>query len=126
MKLKAYLKEEDLASVLGIEKDLVREQFMEACKVLESQGVEVEIYDALKNKEEVKDIAILPSFEVDGKIVQSGSYPSNLELSEQFNLDYNEFDKTSTGGLIEAANDGRIGFCCGVGTDVYLDPNEEK
>lgn len=126
MKLRAYLKEEDLASVLGIEKDLVRDKFLEACEVLKTEGVEVEIFDALKDKEEVKDIAILPSFEVNGKIEVSGKYPNNKELSDFFNLDYDKFDKTSTGGLIEAANDGRIGFCCGVGTDVYLDPNEEK
>ena len=126
MKLRAYLKEESLASVLGIEKDTVREQFLSACKVLEAAGVEVEIFDALKNKEKVKDIAILPSFEVNGKIEISGQFPSNKELATFFDVDYDKFEKSSTGALMEAANDGRIGYCCGVGTDIYLDPNEEK
>ena len=126
MKLRAYLKEEDLASVLGIEKDLVREQFLKACEVLKAEGVEVELFDAIKDREAFKDIAILPSFEVNGKIEVSGQYPSNKELSEFYGLDYDKFDKTTSSGLFEAANDGRIGYCCGVGTDVYLDPNEDK
>lgn len=126
MKLRAFLKEEDLASVLGIEKDIIREQFLEACEVLKAEGVEVEIFDALKHKEAVQDIAILPSFEVNGKIEVSGQYPNNRMLADFYGLDFDLFDKTSKSGLIEAANDGRIGFCCGVGTDVYLDPNEEK
>ena len=126
MKLKAFLKEEDLASVLGIEKDLVREQFLAACKVLEAEGVEVELFDAIKDKEEMKNIAILPSFEVNGNMEISGKYPNNNELSSLFDIDYDKFDKTSAGGLFAAANDGRIGYCCGVGTDIYLDPNEKK
>ena len=126
MKLRAFLQEEDLASVLGIEKDLVREKFLNAVKVLKAEGVEVEVFDAIKDKEFFRDLAIIPCFEVNGKMEVSGHYPSNQDLAKYFKIDFDKFDKTSAGGLLAAANDGRIGFCCGVGTDVYLDPNEEE
>ncbi len=125
MKFTAYLNEESLGSVLGIEKDVERYRFLDACAVLKEQGIEVEVYDALKDKEMVKDIAILPCFKVNGEIVVSGKYPSNKEIAEYFSLDASLFSKGSS-DLVQAANDGRIGYCCGVGTDIYLDPNEEE
>ncbi|CAM3714824.1 arsenic metallochaperone ArsD family protein [Erysipelothrix urinaevulpis] len=124
MKLTAYLTAESLGSVLGIEKDVKRYQFLDTCKELEKSGIEVEIYDAHNHAERVKDISVLPSFYVDNELKFEGKYPNTQELQSIFKLELNENKQTSD--LIQAANDGRIGYCCGVGTDIYLDPNDEE
>lgn len=124
MKLIAYLTEEPLGSVLGIEKDVKRYQFLDACKELEKQGVIVELYDAHNHRDIVKGIKTLPSFEIDGVLKFEGRYPSIKELKTLFGVELEENNEASK--LVQAANDGRIGYCCGVGTDIYLDPNEEE
>lgn len=126
MELKAYLNEESLGSALGIEKDVDRETFFDEVKVLEKENINVQVFDALKNKEDVKDIEVLPSFEVNGEIKISGRYPSKNELSEMFDIDICKFGSTETSSFVKAANDNQVGYCCGVGTDIYLDPNEEE
>ncbi len=53
-------------------------------------------------------------------------YPSKTEFAELLNLDKNYFsDVKEQSNLLKEANSTRIGACCGVGEDVYIDPNEE-
>ena len=125
--LKAYEKEESLGSFLGIDKDQERERFNEIVKVLEDNNIKVERFDERKHAEAFDEGMILPCFVVAGKTVLSGQYPKVADALSWFEIDKDLFshiqDKSQ---LVQAANDGRIGYCCGVGTDVYVDPNEEK
>lgn len=127
MKLYAYETQESLGSVLGIEKEPERERFSGICKVLEKEGIEVERFDEVKHRNQFEEGMILPCFKIDGKTVLSGEYPSILDVAQWFELDpelFKSLEGSST--LMAAANSDRIGYCCGVGTDVYLDPNEDE
>lgn len=125
--LKAYEKEESLGSFLGIEKDQERERFDRIVSVLKENNIDVIRYDERKDVKEFEKGMILPCFKLNDEIVLSGEYPKVSDVVNWFNLDEKLFshiqDKSQ---LIQAANDNRIGYCCGVGTDVYVDPNEEE
>ncbi len=127
MKLYAYETQESLGSVLGIEKEPERERFNGICEVLKEAGVEVQRFDEVKDKDQFEAGMILPCFKIEDQIVLSGEYPSTVEVAKWFDLDhevFKELEGSST--LMAAANSDRIGYCCGVGTDVYLDPNEDE
>ena len=53
-------------------------------------------------------------------------YPSKIEFAEFLSLDQDYFSAVKEqSNLLKEANSTRIGACCGVGEDVYIDPNEE-
>lgn len=126
MKLEAYESLESLESVLGIKKDLNRAAFKDMTVILEHHDVELDIKNAKQNPEIEKQFESLPHFVVDGKVMLSGRYPSVEEVSAWFDLDPIIFGSIKVeSNIFRAANDGRIGACCGVGTDVFLDPYED-
>lgn len=125
MKLVAYEALESLESILGIKKDLNRAAFKDMLVILEHHDVEYDVKNAKEFPEIEKTYDVLPRFEVDGELLLSGRYPTVEEISTWFNLDPVIFGSIQVeSDLFRAANDGRIGACCGVGTDVFLDPYE--
>lgn len=120
MKLVVTEKPQELGTLLlGITTDPERDRFAQYCEVLRSSGIEVE------NKMKDTDTQSLPQV-CSGEQCLSGRYPTISELCSWFDLDEALFaDLNVTGSLFHAANDKRVGFCCGVGTDVYVDPNED-
>lgn len=126
MKLVAYEALESLESVLGIKKDLNRAAFKDMLVILAHHDVECDVKNAKEFPEIEKTYDVLPRFEVDGELLLSGRYPTVEEISAWFNLDPVIFGSIQVeSDLFRAANDGRIGACCGVGTDIFLDPYEE-
>lgn len=127
MKLIAYEKEETLGSFLGLEVDQERERFTDIVKTLQENGITVIRYDERKDQDKFSEGLILPSFKVNDKTVLSGKYPKVSDIVSWFDLDTKIFgDIQEKSQLVQFANDDRIGFCCGAGTDVYVDPNEEE
>lgn len=114
---KIYEEKESLESmILGINQDPKRKMFDEMLKGLCDINVERIVVEQ----------GMTPRFEVDGKHYNFGHYPSASELTEILELDENHFESlTYESSLLQAANTTRLGACCGVGEDIYLDPNED-
>ncbi len=119
MKIKLFEKKEALeVIILGINKDPYREMFHECLAVLDFDIEKETLADS-------DDYALI--INVDGKEHSYTSYPSKEDLIELFSLSEDVFDGVGQqSGLLQAANTTRIGNCCGVGEDIYLDPNEEN
>lgn len=101
--------------ILGINSDPKRKMFDEMLKTLEDYSV-TRVKDASKVQAEVF---------VNDKEVFVG-YPNQEEFAMLLDLDKKVFCAVSySSDLLEGANTTRLGACCGVGEDIYLDPNEE-
>lgn len=120
MKLQIYEKPEPLGTVLlGIVEDVERYHFDKLVEVLDKENVEV--------TRTVSQEDNLPILKLEDQIVFEGAYPDAKQLSDLLHIDSSVFkDVKKNEGLNIAANDTRISACCGVGTDVYLDPYEDE
>lgn len=111
--MKLFIEEpkESLESlILGI-KDPKREMFHDMLDVLKDFEIEKKESNTVNIVFNEKNIS---------------HYPSKTEFAELLNLDKNYFsDVKEQSNLLKEANSTRIGACCGVGEDVYIDPNEE-
>lgn len=104
--------------ILGITTDLDRDNFDRLCAQLPA---------TIEVVREVGAGATLPKIFVDDVCVLEGHYPNAKALSAMLALDDATFkDVKLTSSLFQAANDKRVGICCGVGTDVYVDPYEDN
>lgn len=125
MELKIYESSVDLAtSLLGISTDVRRENFDKLIDMLQDSEINIQrIKDAQASNQ---FNLLLPVLVLDGGIVYSGAYPKAKELSAILKIDESIFDGiVEKSELFTAANNGRIGECCGVGADVYLDPYDD-
>ena len=111
MKLLIEEPKESLESIiLGI-KEPKREMFHDMLSVL--KDFELETIEAQTVKIMLKNETL-------------NHYPSKLEFAEFLGLEPNYFSEVKEqSNLLKEANSTRIGACCGVGEDVYIDPNEE-
>lgn len=127
MKLTIFEEAEDLgAIILGIQKDASRESFNQIVEILKENNIEVERFDTIHHKDQLQDKNNLPVFEIDNVLIFDGGYPSKIDVASWFGLNLELFESVTTQNqILKEANDGRIGYCCGVGTDIYIDPNEE-
>lgn len=111
--MKLFIEEpkESLESlILGI-KDPKREMFHDMLDTLKDFEIE---------RKESNSVKIL----LNDKVIDH--YPSKTEFAEFLSLDQNYFSEVKEqSNLLKEANSTRIGACCGVGEDVYIDPNEE-
>lgn len=96
---------------------------------LERRNYDLNI-EKLNNKSEViievSKSLVYPKIYMDDTLVHEGSFPNVSELKSIFGSIINEEDLEQSSGLLEASNDKRVGICCGVGGDVYLDPYENN
>lgn len=115
--MKVYEAKESLESmILGLNKDPKRVMFDEMISKLDDVAVE----------RIVSEEGVLPRFEVAGHMHELGHYPSDTELADLLGVDVSRFkDVEYRSELLESAQQTRLGSCCGVGMDVYLDPNED-
>lgn len=111
MKLLIEEPKESLESlILGI-KEPKREMFHDMLNVL--KDLEIETKEARTVKITLNNQTL-------------NHYPSKLEFAEFLGLEQNYFSEVKEqSNLLKEANSTRIGACCGVGEDVYIDPNEE-
>ncbi|CAM4359142.1 arsenic metallochaperone ArsD family protein [Erysipelothrix aquatica] len=125
MELKIYESSVDLAtSLLGISTDVRRENFDKLIDMLQDSEINIQRINDPQASNQFN--LLLPVLVVDGEIVHSGAYPKAKELSAILKIDESIFDGiVEKSELFTAANTGRIGVCCGVGTDVYLDPYDD-
>lgn len=122
MTIRIYDKAQDLGSIIfKVSDDKERALFDKNIEVLKSEGIVVESYDAFHHPDKCANKR-LPEINV-GAVVYEGRYPSSSELAQALNLDANIF--AGNASLVYEANHTRLGECCGVGSDIYLDPNEE-
>lgn len=114
--IKVYEAPESLESmILGINSDPKRKMFDDMVKSLED-------YTITRIKEEKRQNAKIV---VNDTEVFEG-YPNQEEFAKLLDLDPGFFASVSySSELLEGANTTRLGACCGVGEDIYLDPNEE-
>lgn len=125
-KLTVYEKEEDLGSfLLGLQTDAARSQFNEVVSVIEARGVSVTRYNPIHNKDDIPQEIVLPTVYLDDSVLSQGQYPSVEVVAGALGLDIGLFDGIKRTSILHDANNTRIGLCCGVGQDVYLDPNED-
>lgn len=119
MKIKVIEKKDDLEKIiLGIESNPRRKTFHELIDSLDESFV-VET--------EYKEDGVLPLIFVDDTLSFEGIYPKLEEMARVLNLDSNYYAHISeSSDLFQAANNSRIGICCGVGTNVYFDPYENE
>ena len=104
--------------ILGITTDVSRDNFDRLCAKVPSAIEIIRVEGTGLN---------MPKFYLDGVCVMEGTYPNAKVLSELLSLDDALFkDVQLTSSLFQAANSKRIGICCGVGTDVYVDPYEDN
>lgn len=111
--MKLYIEEpkESLESlILGI-KDPKREMFHDMLDVLKDFEIERKESNAVN--------IVLNDKTLD-------HYPNKTEFAGFLGLDQNFFSEVKEqSNLLKEANSTRIGACCGVGEDVYIDPNED-
>lgn len=119
MKIKITEKKESLETIiLGINQDPYRVNFHGYLKSLDIV-IEKEV---LNDQSEYAVIV-----EIDGVESKFKAYPNAQETADLFGVDSSVFKEVKEGsGLLQAANTTRIGNCCGVGEDIYCDPNEEN
>lgn len=119
MKIKLHEKKEALEVViLGINKDPYRVNFHNYLNALQADIESVHLTDS-----EAYNLIV----EYDGIKTQFLKYPNAQETADLFGVDVHLFNDVSyKSGLLNAANTTRIGNCCGVGEDIYVDPNEEN
>ena len=128
MKIDVYETMEDLGSILlGIVTDVDRKVFDESCVVATMQGFEINRYDVRSRPEELANMRSLPVIRINDTVVMEGKYPTILEFASFTCLDTALFAAIQVEDkLHHEAHSTRVGLCCGVGADVYLDPNEEE
>ncbi|NLL74461.1 MAG: arsenic metallochaperone ArsD family protein [Erysipelothrix sp.] len=117
MNIKIYEERESLESmILGINQDPKRSMFNEMLKELKDVTIE-----------RINDVeGVIPRFVVDGTIHELGHYPNVSELSTMLGIDESTFSSINfESNILQEANQTRLGACCGVGEDIYLDPNED-
>lgn len=119
--LKVTEKKRDLGfTLLGIEDDGARSAFDAMVSTLNANQITV-----FREYSYDPSIAV-PVLECEGSTLLQGRYPSVKEVAQWFDLPESAFGSIRAHSpLFEAANITRIGACCGVGTDVYCDPNED-
>lgn len=119
MLIKLSEKKESLESIiLGLNRDPLRVNFHEFLKVLDH-----EIETASLSDESLFSVVM----DIDGQVFNYETYPDEIELAAILGVDVAIFAGVNKEtGLLNAANTTRIGNCCGVGEDIYLDPNEEN
>ena len=116
MKITLYERKESLETIiLGINRDPKRHNFHEIIQRIPN----------LELQKEIMDEGVL-KMDVEGDIFEFDTYPDAAALHEIFNFDDALLkDVQIESDLLHAANTTRLGACCGVGEDVYLDPNED-
>lgn len=68
-----------------------------------------------------------PKIYRDEDLLWEGSYPSQNQLANLLEVDEVIFKKANLSSQLHcAASETRVGICCGVGGDVYVDPYEEN
>lgn len=119
MNIKLYEKKEALeVIILGINKDPYRVNFHHYLDCLDLNVDKQDLADSSPHT-----III----EKDGVKTEFDHYLNIQELAEYFSVSEDVFsDVNYESGLLQAANTTRIGNCCGVGEDIYVDPNEEN
>lgn len=119
MKIDLYEKKESLESmILGINKDPYRVNFHQYLSVIDAS---IETHALEESSEYALKLCI------DGTCHELSSYPNDEDTAKLLGVDNSVFagiEKQS--GLLNAANTTRLGNCCGVGEDIYVDPNEEN
>ncbi|AMC92495.1 hypothetical protein AOC36_00340 [Erysipelothrix larvae] len=125
--INVYEKEADLSHIiLGVENDPKRAQFNEIVKILQNNGYAVNRFDPVHNKEAMKDHVNLPSIYLHDTLIFQGEYPTCDEVAGVLGLDNALFSGIQRTNLLNEANTTRLGSCCGVGQDVYFDPDEDE
>lgn len=121
--IKVYDQPQDLGAIIfGISEDDKRNYFESVLKALKENGIDIIQFDTYKNPEECKD-KTLPTVVVNDQIFE-GRYPSLQEICNL--IDVNSDDVKVESWVTKGANTTRLGSCCGVGSDIYLDPNEDE
>lgn len=115
--MKIYEGKESLESmILGINQDPKRVMFDEMIQLLKD----------IKIEREFVEVGVVPRFEISGTMHELGYYPNDVELAALLNVDPEIFSSIEhRSELLDSAQHTRLGACCGVGMDVYLDPNED-
>lgn len=118
MKFRIVEERESLEKIiLGIEPNVARSNFNNMLNNLPKE------FQVIK---ETSQEPSLPKLYLNDTLILEGEYPSDTQLSELLGINKCIFENVEkTGQLFSAANEKRIGICCGVGTDVYLDPYED-
>lgn len=125
--LVVYERAESLGTILlGLDEDAHRKRFDSIVSVLSNNGIQVIRYDDVHHREHFESTMSLPSFKLGEDIIFEGSYPLIDDVCKWFNLDKSLFDHVTRTGLVKEANTTRLGLCCAVGQDIYVDPNEEE
>ena len=95
---------------------------------LERRNYDAIIEQISKNPDVVVEVSknlIYPEIYRDDILVYEGSFPNMQDLKNIFGtIIVDNIEQTSS--LLEASNDKRVGICCGVGGDIYLDPYENN
>lgn len=115
-KIKIHEAKESLETlILGINKDPKRIMFDQMIESLEDYEIErIERLDYVGVDISVQEVKH-----------HFDSYPNAEELAELLSLDSAVFKSIKhESDLVNHANRSRLGACCGVGEDIYLDPNE--
>lgn len=125
--LVVYERAESLGTLLlGLDEDAHRKRFDSIVMVLKKHNIEVVRYDDVHHREYIEPTMVLPVFKQDGNVIFEGAYPLVDDVCKWFNLDKELFDHVTRTGLVKEANTTRLGLCCAVGQDIYVDPNEEE
>lgn len=119
MIIKLYEKKESLESmILGINKDPYRVNFHAFLEQLNFTIEKEVLADADKAQLYIEKDGVKSPFD---------SYPNAEALAAFLTVDVAIFDSVAIqSGILQAANTTRIGNCCGVGEDIYMDPNEDN
>lgn len=103
--------------IFGVEPNVQRRNYDTALeKVKENIDVSFEVSRTLS----------FPEIYRNDVLIHQGSFPDVNLIQDLFeiNLDISKFEQTDS--LLDAANQNRVGICCGVGSNIYLDPYEEN
>lgn len=120
--IKIYDTPVDLGWVLfGECEDIQRDHFEKTMVKVEELGITVQRYNTQDNPQECIDKPL--PYIVVGDNVFEGKYPSTEELANDLKVDATSIRIPNT--LLKQASECRLGSCCGVGSDVYLDPNDK-
>lgn len=119
MKIKIREKKDSLESIiLGISSNPYRTNFHKYLELLETE-ISFEVLD------DSNLYALI--VQIDDNLHEFTEYPNAEETANLFGLELELFNNvTEDSRLLQAANTTRLGNCCGVGQDIYCDPNEEN
>ena len=119
MTIKLYEKKESLETlILGINQDPDRVNFHAYVKQLG-------LTPQLETLEETSPYSLI--VEIGGTPTECHQYPNAEKTAELFDVELDLLKNVAQKStILNAANTTRIGNCCGVGEDIYVDPNEEN